>query len=167
METSVQEVYYIASPDSPVDRYLYRSRLDGRGKTERITPADAPAGHHGYMISPDAKYAMHTFSNSETPTAYEIVTLPGHKTIRTLEDNHELADRFAAVNPGPKEFFKVDIGDVVLDGWMIKPADFVTPLPHIRSSSTYTASPGSLQSRTHGAEATCGAASWLRKDTSS
>ena len=117
-------VYYIASPDSPVDRYLYRSRLDGRGKTERITPADAPAGHHGYMISPDAKYAMHTFSNSETPTVYEIVTLPGHKTVRTLEDNHELAERFAAVNPGAKEFFRVDIGDVVLDGWMIKPADF-------------------------------------------
>lgn len=117
-------VYYIASPDSPVDRYLYRSRLDGRGKTERITPADAPAGHHGYMISPDAKYAMHTFSNSETPTVYEIVTLPGHKTVRTLEDNHELAERFAAVNPGAKEFFRVDIGDVALDGWMIKPADF-------------------------------------------
>ena len=117
-------VYYIASPDSPVDRYLYRSRLDGRGKTERITPADAPAGHHGYMISPDAKYAMHTFSNSETPTVYEIVTLPGHKTVRTLEDNHELAERFAAVNPGAKEFFRVDIGDVVLDGWMIKPTGF-------------------------------------------
>ena len=117
-------VYYIASPDSPVDRYLYRSRLDGRGKTERITPADAPAGHHGYMISPDAKYAMHTFSNSETPTVYEIVTLPGHKTVRTLEDNHELAERFAAVNPGAKEFFRVDIGDVALDGWMIKPTGF-------------------------------------------
>ena len=117
-------VYYIASPDSPVDRYLYRSRLNGKGKAERLTPADAPAGHHGYMISPDAKYAMHTFSNSETPTAYEIVTLPGHKTVRTLEDNHELAERFAAVNPGAKEFFRVDIGDVVLDGWMIKPTGF-------------------------------------------
>ena len=117
-------VYYIASLDSPVDRYLYRSRLNGKGKAERLTPADAPAGHHGYMISPDAKYAMHTFSNSETPTVYEIVTLPGHKTVRTLEDNHELAERFAAVNPGAKEFFRVDIGDVVLDGWMIKPADF-------------------------------------------
>ena len=117
-------VYYIASPDSPVDRYLYRSRLNGKGTPERLTPADAPAGHHSYDISPDAGYAMHTFSNSETPSVYEIVSLPKHKSVRVLEDNHELAARFTAVNPGPKEFFKVDIGDVVLDGWMIKPAGF-------------------------------------------
>ena len=117
-------VYFIASPDSPVDRYLYRSRLDGKGKTERITPEDAPAGHHGYIISPDAKYAMHTFSNSETPTTYEIVTLPGHKTVRSLEDNSALAGKFAALSCNPKEFIKVDIGDIVLDAWMIKPADF-------------------------------------------
>lgn len=117
-------VYYIATPDSPVDRYLYRSRLDGKGEAERLTPADAPAGHHLYDISPDAKYAMHSFSNTETPTVYEIVTLPRHKSVRLLEDNHELAARFAALNPSPKEFFKVDIGDIVLDGWMIRPAGF-------------------------------------------
>lgn len=117
-------VYYIATPDSPVDRYLYRSRLDGKGEAERLTPADAPAGHHIYDISPDAKYAMHSFSNTETPTVYEIVTLPRHKSVRLLEDNHELAARFAALNPSPKEFFKVDIGDIVLDGWMIRPAGF-------------------------------------------
>ena len=117
-------VYYIASPDSPVDRYLYRSRLDGKGEAERLTPADAPAGHHGYTISPDAKYAMHTFSNSETPNIYDIVTLPKHKSVRVLEDNHELAARFDSIPHNPKEFFRVDIGDVVLDGWMIKPVGF-------------------------------------------
>ena len=111
-------VYYIGTPDSPIDRYLYRSRLDGKGEPERLTPADAPAGHHYYNISPDAKYAMHTFSNSETPTVYEIVTLPRHKTVRVLEDNHELAAKFAALELNPKEFFRVDIGEVVLDGWI-------------------------------------------------
>lgn len=117
-------VYYIASPDSPVDRYLYRSRLDGKGKAERITPDNAPAGHHGYIISPDAKYAMHSFSSSETPTKYEIVTLPGHKTVRMLEDNSELAAKIADLKLNPKEFIKVDIGDIVLDAWMIKPSGF-------------------------------------------
>lgn len=117
-------VYYIATPDSPVDRYLYRSRLDGKGEAERLTPEDAPAGHHLYDISPDAKYAMHSFSNTETPTVYEIVTLPGHKSVRILEDNRGLADKFAALDLNPMEFFKVDIGDIVLDGWMIKPEGF-------------------------------------------
>ena len=67
---------------------------------------------------------MHTFSNSETPTVYEIVSLPKHKNVRLLEDNHELAARFAALGCSPKEFFRVDIGDIELDGWMIKPAGF-------------------------------------------
>ena len=33
-------VYYIASPDNFTQRYLYRSRLDGTGKAERITPSE-------------------------------------------------------------------------------------------------------------------------------
>ncbi|HIZ86150.1 MAG TPA: S9 family peptidase [Candidatus Coprenecus stercoravium] len=123
-------VYYIASPDNATERYLYRSRLDGKGTPRRLTPEDAPAGHHGYIISPDAKYAMHTFSNSETPTVYEIITLPDHKTVRILEDNHELAWKFAAADPAPMEFFKVDIGDIILDGWMIRP-------PHFDSTAKY------------------------------
>ena len=37
-------LYYIASPDNPAQRYLFRTRLDGKGKPERITPA-REAGH--------------------------------------------------------------------------------------------------------------------------
>ncbi len=117
-------VYYIASPDSPTERYLYRSRLNGKGEAQRITPADAGIGHHSYDISPDAKYAMHTFSNSETPNRYELIALNKHRSLRTLEDNSELASRFATVQTQPKEFFKVNTGEIVLDGWMIKPSDF-------------------------------------------
>jgi dipeptidyl-peptidase-4 len=38
-------LYYIASPDNATQRYLYRSRLDGSGKPERVTPNDAPGTH--------------------------------------------------------------------------------------------------------------------------
>ena len=36
-------VYYIASPENFTQRYLYRSRIDGKGIAEMITPADGPA----------------------------------------------------------------------------------------------------------------------------
>ena len=42
-------LYYIASPENATQRYLYRSRLDGSGTTERVTPATAP-GTHTYNI---------------------------------------------------------------------------------------------------------------------
>jgi dipeptidyl-peptidase-4 len=50
-------VYYIASPESFTERYLYRSSLDGKGKAERVTPDRMP-GHHQYNISPNGKWAI-------------------------------------------------------------------------------------------------------------
>ncbi|MEI2739224.1 MAG: DPP IV N-terminal domain-containing protein [Chitinophagaceae bacterium] len=38
-------VYYIASPENFTQRYLYRSRLDGTGEAERVSPANM-AGQH-------------------------------------------------------------------------------------------------------------------------
>ena len=37
-------LYYIASPDNPAQSYLFRTRLDGKGKPERISPRGR-AGH--------------------------------------------------------------------------------------------------------------------------
>jgi dipeptidyl-peptidase-4 len=59
-------IYFIASPDNPSQRYLYRVSLDGNGRAQRLTPADAP-GTHTYRLSPDARYAFHTHSNANTP----------------------------------------------------------------------------------------------------
>jgi dipeptidyl aminopeptidase/acylaminoacyl peptidase len=42
----------------------------------------------------------------------------GEETIKLNEDT------YLKLGLNRKEFFKVDIGDVVLDAWMIKPADF-------------------------------------------
>jgi dipeptidyl-peptidase-4 len=116
-------VYYIASPDSFTERYLYRSRLDGTGTAERVTPANTP-GHHSYQMSADAKWAIHTYSNATTPNRISLIQLPSHQETKLLEDNHELKAKFDALNLRPKEFIKVDIGDVVLDAFMIKPANF-------------------------------------------
>jgi dipeptidyl-peptidase-4 len=45
--------------------------------------------------------------------------------VRILIDNKELRERLAKLKQGPREFFRVDIGEgVQLDGWMIKPPDF-------------------------------------------
>ena len=116
-------VYYIASPESYIHRYLYRSRIDGTGEAERVSPSSM-IGHHGYQISADSKYAIHTFENSTTPRRIALINLATHKEIKLLEDNSELKAKIDALGLKPKEFFKVDIGDVVLDGWMIKPINF-------------------------------------------
>ncbi len=117
-------LYFLASPDNPTRRLLYRTRLDGRGKPERLTPVNQP-GTHSYQISPNAEWAFHTYSAFGVPPVTELVRLPGHSTVRTLAGNKGLREKVEALKKGPAEFFRVDIGDgVELDGWCLKPPDF-------------------------------------------
>lgn len=117
-------MYFIASPDNATQRYLYRVRIDGSGKEERLTPT-TNAGTNGYNISPRGDVAIHSYSTFNHVPVTDVVRLPQHSVVRTLIDNHEIQDRLAKLKPSATEFFKVDIGDGVrLDGWMIKPPDF-------------------------------------------
>lgn len=117
-------LYYIGAPDTPTERYLYRSRLNGKGKPQRLTP-EGEVGHHSYIVSPDGKHAIHTFSNSTTPPRVQVVTLPDHKVLRVLEDNNDLKNKLTSHKIPKKEFFQLEITDeLTFDGWMLKPLDF-------------------------------------------
>jgi len=121
--------YFIASPDDPTRRYLYRVRLDGSG-LERLTPKDAP-GWHEYKIAPNGKWAIHTVSSIDDPPRIELISLPGHQPVKTLESNEELRARLQALDRGPTTFFRVEIEEgVELDAWRIEP-------PSIQSGETY------------------------------
>ncbi len=115
--------YFTACPDNPTQRFLYKTTLDGSGKIERVTPA-GEVGSHSYQISPDARWAIHTRSSFGVPPQIELIELTGYKTIRALADNEELITKLKGLARGKSEFFRVDIGDVELDGWMMKPPDF-------------------------------------------
>jgi dipeptidyl-peptidase-4 len=117
-------VYHYASPQNPTQLYLYRTSLRRAGVTTRVTPADEP-GVHSYSISPNGRFAIHSWSTFGSPPTVELITLPDHRRLRILQDNAALRTRLAALDQGPREFFRVDIGGgVKLDGWMIKPPGF-------------------------------------------
>ncbi|MGO9270499.1 MAG: S9 family peptidase [Terriglobia bacterium] len=117
-------LYYIASPENATQRYLYRTRLEGTGAPQRLTPADAP-GTHSYEIAPDCQWAFHTYSRFDSPPVIDLVRLPDHQVQRVLEANAALRAKVKPLVDPPVEFFKIDIGNgVTLDGWMIKPRSF-------------------------------------------
>ncbi len=116
-------LYYMASPDNPGQRYLYRTSLSPGGRQERITPASLN-GTHSYQISPDMKWAVHNYSTFDTPPVYDFIRLADHSTVKVLEDNKELKEKLNIVRKNPTEFFRVDIGGgVEIDGYYIKPPD--------------------------------------------
>ena len=117
-------LYFLASPANATQRYLYRAPLDGSGTPQRLTPDDQP-GTHSYELSPDGKLAFHTWSQFDRPPTTAVVSLPDHRTLRTLTDADDLRKKLTGVLQPPVEFLTVDIGDgVVLDGWMLKPDAF-------------------------------------------
>lgn len=116
-------VYFIASPDSPLERYLFRASLDGSGKLERMTP-DQP-GTHSYSLSADAKFAVHTYSELQRAPVTSMITLPEHRSVRVIEDNAAVQTAFEQVAKGETSFFQVTAQDgVKLDGLLMKPVDF-------------------------------------------
>jgi len=117
-------IYYTASPENATQLYLYRSRLDGRGKVERVTPGNQP-GYHLYRISGDGRWAIHTYSSFGTPPTVDLVSLPDHKVARTLVKNERLKAAVSRLRRGNADFVKVSAGSGLgLDGWLMKPADF-------------------------------------------
>jgi dipeptidyl-peptidase-4 len=116
-------LYFMASPETATRRYLYRTRLDGSGSPERLTPEDEE-GWHRYNISPNGRFALHTWSSFGTPSTTELVALPDSRTVRTLVDNEKLKGVVAELDRGRHEFFTVDVEGTSLDAWIMYPSDF-------------------------------------------
>ncbi len=124
VDSTSGNLYFIASPENATQRYLYAARLDGDGSVRRVTPKDQP-GTHRYNISPDGRWAMHTWSTFQRPPKTDIVALPDHRSVRMLVDNAALASKAAPIIDPPVDFLKVTVDDgVVLDGYMLKPKAF-------------------------------------------
>lgn len=117
-------IHFIASPDAMEQRHLYRSRLDGSGEIERVTP-EALAGTNSYQMSDDAGWAIHRHASFTQPPQYRLVSLPDHEVHHVLEDNQELIDRLGRLAFGEHEFFRVEARDgLPLDGFIMRPPNF-------------------------------------------
>ncbi|HTH55894.1 MAG TPA: DPP IV N-terminal domain-containing protein [Cyclobacteriaceae bacterium] len=114
-------VYFMASPTNATQKYLYKTKLDGKGKLELVSPADQQ-GSHDYSISPNGKYAQHSFSSVATRPTNELIDLATNKVLSGQENN---SSRGSANPPKKVEFFKIKTEEgVELDGWMVKPTNF-------------------------------------------
>lgn len=116
--------YYIASPDNPLQRYLYRVDLSGETAPERLTP-ETWSGTNQYQIAKDGRFAIHTFAQVGTAPQTRMVSLPNHEMIQEIELNEALNERVQAKVTSQTEFFQVPARDgLMLDGYIMKPENF-------------------------------------------
>lgn len=109
-------VYFTASPNNALQKYLYKVKLDGNGDAELLSSKEQQ-GTHSYQISPNGLYAKHNFSNISTPPSEEWINLQTSTTIK--------GEIKTAKNNNSIEFFTVTTEDgVTMDGWKIMPKNF-------------------------------------------
>lgn len=117
------DLFFIASPENATQRYLFHTSIHGAAP-KRLTPDDHPGTHH-YQISPDGKWAIHSHSTFNQPPVVQLLSLPDHRVVRTLESNQDLKDKLDALAWPPAEFFQVPVSpDLQVDAYCIKPPNF-------------------------------------------
>ena len=122
IDTKKGYVYYLASPDNATQKYLYKTKLNGKGTHKLVSP-ESLIGSHDYSFSSNGTYAQHTFSNHFTRRSSEFIDVANHKALNNEESivmNLESLEEKATT-----EFFTITTSDnVEMDGWMVKPANF-------------------------------------------
>jgi dipeptidyl-peptidase 4 len=110
-------LYFSASPANATERYLYRTKLDGSGAAERVTP-ESYKGIADYEVSPGGNYASFGFSSAAATPIETMISLPGHKST-------DPGFKDPVMKPSKTEFIQITTADgIVLDGWMVKPTRF-------------------------------------------
>ncbi|HEY4108085.1 S9 family peptidase [Puia sp.] len=116
-------LYFGASPTNATQRYLYRSSFKKpTAAPVRVTPENL-AGTNSYSLSPNGRWAQHTFMSHLYSPATEWISLPDSKP---LDPNTAVAQHLTPTEHGKQEtFFQITTADgVSMDGWVVKPANF-------------------------------------------
>lgn len=114
-------LYFTAAREGPLERHLYRVPLSG-GDVERLT---SEAGTHGVDLAPGGTFFVDRHTRRGRPRVITLREGDG-RVVRTLVDNARLAGALERTELADPEFFTFETSDgVSLNGWMIKPPDFV------------------------------------------
>ncbi|ANI88701.1 peptidase S9 [Arachidicoccus ginsenosidimutans] len=112
-------VYFLASPNNATQQYLYRTKLNGKGGLELLSDT-TEKGTNDYAISPNGKYAEHTFSNANTFPYTDWVALETNTIIGEKPQVHALPAGAPQV-----KFIQITTDDnVTMDASVLLPTNF-------------------------------------------
>jgi len=128
-------IYFTASPYNATQLYLYKLNIEkpsllnkifnGKNITkEEFDPvyANGRDGTHGYQISPNGKFAYHTYSSHNTPAVREWLRLPQNTPLNEAKSIEATAKIDSTVDV---EFVKIKTDDsITLNAWINRPKNF-------------------------------------------
>jgi len=134
------EVYYQSAEVSPLERHIYKVKLDNTGKRK----LSKESGTNSASFSSTYDYYTLRHSTINKANSYKVYDRRS-KLVRTLEDNKDYAVLQKEYDVAPVDFFQFTTSEgVELNGWMIKPRDF-DPSKKYPVFMTQYSGPGSQQ----------------------
>jgi dipeptidyl-peptidase 4 len=119
-DDAANEVYFTASPENPVQRYLFKVKMDGKSKYVRVTPAGY-TGTNTYELSPGGKFGIHSYTSRSIMPSSQFLSLPTHKPIA----GDDLLTTGKPIERKNLEFITITTEDgITMDGWITKPVNF-------------------------------------------
>ncbi len=119
VDTKGSMLYYTSAESSTLERKLYSVSLTGKNK-KCLT---AEKGVHGITWCEGNQYFVDKWTSIGSVPVYTLKNLQG-KTVRTLEDNHELAQKMKEYALGEVQLTKLKGAGTDLNAWIITPPDF-------------------------------------------
>ncbi|HEX6042489.1 S9 family peptidase, partial [Longimicrobium sp.] len=114
-------IYFGAAEEGPMQRHVYRARMDGRGTPQQLS---REPGWHDATLSPTGAFYVDDFSDLGTPNVTRLHRADG-TALRTLVDNARMAADVRALGLRAPELLTIPAQDgTPLNAWMIRPADF-------------------------------------------
>ncbi len=128
-------IYFTASPGNATQLYLYRVNIEKETLIQKVKkivtkPKEDPElvstgdlkGTHDYSISPNGKFAQHSFSNHNIPPVREWISLPDNKPLNPAKTIALTIKTDDNINV---EYVQVTTDDnITLDAWISKPKNF-------------------------------------------
>ncbi len=119
-----KNVYYMASPENGMQRYLFQANLKGKGNAKRLTP-DSFGGVNNYNVSPNGAFAIHSHQSAQKVRTVRFISLPDHKTIKTLVDNKVYKEQLSTLSMPDVIFEKVITEEgIEIDARIVLPVNF-------------------------------------------
>lgn len=121
LDAQKKMLYFQAAKEGAMHRGIYHAPLAGGA----IKTLHHQKGVNSAQFSSTFDYYVNTYSNATTPPSYKVYKTQNNQLIRTIEENQPLNNQLKEYNMGKHSFFEfTNSDDVVLNGWVIKPADF-------------------------------------------
>lgn len=127
------QILFIASPDKPTQRGLYRINLDSNEFPSVVRVSPRQAGTFQYEINSTGTHAVESWSDFQSPPIQRLVRIDPYNEIEILADNEQAREALKELDPIEHQFVRLPIDEgVELDAWIMMPtslpADRKVPL---------------------------------------